>query len=90
MLPGVEIEPAVVVVVEEGRAHAGAVIEDTGACRDVLEADHATLRAEVAVQVLGAEVVGDEQVGPAVVVVVGPRGSEVVAVVAGPETCLRA
>ena len=82
---GIDVEAAVVVVVEERRAHAGTVVEDAGLRRDVLEADRAAARAEVAIQVLDAEVVGDEQVGPAVLVVVGPRRGEVVAIVAGVE-----
>ena len=58
----------------------------TPACgRDVLERHLAVAPPEVAVEVLGPEVVGDEQVGPAVAVVVGPGGGEVVAVVAGLE-----
>ena len=82
---GVDVEAAVVVVVEEGRAHAGAVVEHAGLGGDVLEADRAAARAQVAIEVLDAEVVGDEQVGPAVLVVVGPRRGEVIAVVAGVE-----
>ena len=86
---GVDVEAAVVVVVEEGRAHAGAVVEDARARRDVLERHGAVPAPEVAIEVLGAEVVGDEQVGPAVLVVVGPRGREMVAVVARVEAHLR-
>ena len=82
---GVDVEVAVVVVVEERRAHAGAVVEDAGLRRDVLEADRAAARAEVVKEVLDAEVVGDEQIGPAVLVVVGPRRGEVVAIVGGVE-----
>ena len=82
---GIDVEAAVVVVVEEGGAHASAVVEHAGLFGDVLEADRAAARAQVAIQVLDAEVVGDEQVRPAVLVVVGPRRGEVIAVVAGVE-----
>ena len=80
---GVDVQPTVVVVVEERGAHAGAVIEHAGPCRDVLEPDTSVrLPAEVPVQVLRAEVVGHQQIRPAVLVVVGPRGGEVIPIVA--------
>ena len=86
---GVDVEPAVVVVVEERRAHPGAVVQRRRP--DAATSSNVTLPSappEVAVEVLGAEVVRDEQVGPAVAVVVGPGGGEVIAVVAGVEARL--
>ena len=83
---GVDVEPSVVVVVEEGRAHPGAVIEDARRSGDVLEHDPAIPEPEITVEILGPEVVRDQKVRPAVAVVVGPGGREVIAIVAGVET----
>jgi hypothetical protein len=38
-----------VVVIEERRAHAGAVVEDTGLCRNILERHLAVAPSEVAI-----------------------------------------
>ena len=85
---GVDVEQAVVVVVEERGAHAGAVIEDARGRGDVLEFHLAIATPEVVIQVLGPEVVRDQQIRPAVAVVVGPGRREVIAIVAGVETGL--
>ena len=79
---GVDVEQTVVVVVEEGRAHSGAVVEHAGVGCHILERHLARPASPRAVKVLGAEVVRHQQVGPAVAVVVGPRGREVIPVVA--------
>ncbi len=80
----VDVEQTVVVVVEEGGAHAGGMVEHACPLGLVGEAHDAgaVLSPEVAIQVVGAEVVGDQQVGPAIAVVVGPGRGEVIAVVA--------
>ena len=79
---GVDVEAAVVVVVHEGRAHAGTLVLDPGRRAHLLEADAPAPPSEVVVEVLLPEVVRDQQVGPAVAVVVAPGGGEVVPVVA--------
>ena len=61
------------------------MVEHTGLCRDILERHLAVPPPEVAIQVLGSEVVRHEQIGPAVVVVVRPGCGEMVAVVSGLE-----
>jgi hypothetical protein len=81
-LPAVDVEPAVAVVVEPEDAHAGRVVLDAGPGRDVLEAHLAVPQTHVVVEVLPPEVVGDDQVGPPVAVVVAPGGGEAEAVVA--------
>ncbi len=78
---GVDVEVPVVVVVDKGGAHAGAVVLDAGALGDVLEAHLAVDDTEIAVEILAPEVVSDEQVGPAVLVEVAPRRGEAEAVV---------
>ena len=83
---GVDVQPAVVVVVEEGRAHPGPVILYARRRGHVLEAHPAASEPEVPVQVLASEVVGHQQVGPPVAVVVAPCGGEVIAVVPLVET----
>ena len=88
-VPGVDVQAAVVVVVEEGRAHPRPVVLDSRLLRHVPEADLAVLPAQVAEEVLAAEVVGHEQVGPAVVVVVAPGGGEAEAVVVHVEARFR-
>ena len=82
---GVDVEQSVVVVVDERRAHTCPVVEHAGRRRDVLEHDAAVAFAEIAIEVFRPEVVGDQQVLPAVAVVVGPGRREVIAVVAGVE-----
>ena len=78
---GVDVEVAVVVVVHERRAHARAVVLDARPRGHVTEADLAVDEAVVVVEVLAPEVVRHQQVGPAVLVVVGPGGGEAEAVV---------
>ena len=82
---GVDVEPTVVVVVEKRGAHPRAVIEQPRRCSDVLERHRAVAAPEVPVQVLGAEVVRHQQIGPAVAVVIGPGRREMIVVVAGVE-----
>ena len=81
-LPAVDVLPAVAVEVEPEDAHAGRVVLDAGPGGDVLEAHLPVPQPQVVVQVLSPEVVGDDQVGPAVPVVVAPGGREAEAVVA--------
>jgi len=68
----VEVEDAVAVEVSPRARHAVRAVLDAGLLRDVFEA----LSVHVAVEVLQAEVVRDEEVRPAVVVVVGEEAGE--------------
>ena len=72
-VPGIDVQVPIVVVVQEGHAHARAVILDTRRRRHILEARLSVHDAFVVVQVLASEVVGDQQVRPPVLVVIRPH-----------------
>src|SRR6185295_265637 len=78
VVPDVEIEPAVAVVVEERGAHAPAVV--VGACllRDVAEPGIAVRAGTLVVPELVRAHAGDVEIGAAVVVVVSGGGSHAV------------
>ena len=80
-LAGIDVEPPVVVVVEPRHAHARLVVAHPRLRRHVGERDLPVPPAIAVVEVLPAVVVGHDQVGPAVTIVIGPRGLEAVAVV---------
>ena len=52
------------------------MIEHARVGRDILERHSPVPETAVAVEVFRAEIVGHEQVGPAVIVVVGPRAAK--------------
>ncbi len=66
----------VVVVVHEGRAHARAVVLHSRLGGHVTEAHPSVDQPLVVVEVLPAEVIGHQEIGPAVLVVVRPGGGE--------------
>ncbi len=72
----VDVQVPVVVEVHEGGAHARAVVLDAGLGGHVLEVDLTVDPSLVVVEVLPAEVVRDQEVGPPVLVVIAPGGRE--------------
>jgi len=72
---------AVAVEIDERRAHAGADVLDARLHCHVAKAAPPARKRDVVVEVLTPEVVRDQEVGPAVVVVVAPGGGEAEAIV---------
>ena len=73
------------VTFEDVAASAGLLDHGAG-MSDVLERHGAVPAAEVPIEVLGPEVVRDEQIGPAIAIVIGPGGREMIVIVAGVES----
>src|SRR6185312_1246045 len=62
---------AIVVVIEPGCAHTRTDVLDSGACGEITE-----VAVAVDVKILSSEIIGDEEIGPAVIIEIAPGGRE--------------